>query len=494
MTCAHRFARLAALVVVAISSAVVSPAFAGDLGTDAVTLPEPRPDFSVSEIATLNGVVYAVEVADLVPTTPGNEVVILTEDGVVTLAENLPGTGWTTTQIHASGETIVAPELRATIAVGDVDPAHPGLEIVVNADRIVTEIRREANGTWTSQTIVDTSPFIGFSWGVRVGDYAPGHPGDEVFLIFEAVLDFSNGRLFVQDANVWSESLVYAEEVGMDSVVGEFDASSPGPEICVTTEMGPTYQITPGPLPTVAPWPIRTLWDQFDESGWDVEIGDVDPTHSGNELVYGTRYSNQILVTKPAGPGLAHTVDVVLTGLQPVNPMNMWAIATGDFLPSNAGEEIAGVDESGRIYLAYHDGSGWREGTIATSLPGDRFYSVRAGELDSSTGAESFVVGGTSGTVAMLEFVGTPFRRGNVDADPQIGLGDVIAALSALFNGQPSSCDRAIDVDADETLALADVIALLAYLFQMGPPPVAPFANCAVEPYSVIECGVSACP
>jgi hypothetical protein len=63
------------------------------------------------------------------------------------------------------------------------------------------------------EVLYDPGSATGFGWGVRVGDYDPNWPGDEIFHIFEGVLDCGRGRVLrvVELGYPWfcDEKLVY---------------------------------------------------------------------------------------------------------------------------------------------------------------------------------------------------------------------------------------------------------------------------------------------
>ncbi|HZN58438.1 MAG TPA: tetratricopeptide repeat protein, partial [Planctomycetota bacterium] len=75
------------------------------------------------------------------------------------------------------------------------------------------------------------------------------------------------------------------------------------------------------------------------------------------------------------------------------------------------------------------------------------------------------------------------FRRGDVNADGILNIGDPITTLGYLYLGTPSAlvCAKAADADDSGTLILTDAIYLLSYLFLGGGPPVAPFPGCGLD-------------
>lgn len=87
------------------------------------------------------------------------------------------------------------------------------------------------------------------------------------------------------------------------------------------------------------------------------------------------------------------------------------------------------------------------------------------------------------------------FRRGDLDGDGQITIGDAINVLSYLFSGGTEpSCRDAADGNDDGAITIADPITLLAYLFQGGSPLPAPGTGCGVDPTEdALDCAQPGC-
>ena len=67
---------------------------------------------------------------------------------------------------------------------------------------------------------------------------------------------------------------------------------------------------------------------------------------------------------------------------------------------------------------------------------------------------------------------GTPFQRGDANADGRLDLSDAITVLSFLFTGgiEPT-CRRSADVNDDGEVNITGPIRLLGHLFLGDPPP-----------------------
>jgi hypothetical protein len=91
--------------------------------------------------------------------------------------------------------------------------------------------------------------------------------------------------------------------------------------------------------------------------------------------------------------------------------------------------------------------------------------------------------------ILVLPEAGTPFVRGDVNADGAIDLGDPIRLIFALYGGGSIDCLQSADTDDGGGLDLTDAIVLLNYLFLSGSPPPAPFPECgAVDAGGGLDC------
>lgn len=82
-----------------------------------------------------------------------------------------------------------------------------------------------------------------------------------------------------------------------------------------------------------------------------------------------------------------------------------------------------------------------------------------------------------------IDDCGTPFRRGDFNADGAVDISDPIAILGFFFVGAefPSgTCPWTADANASGSMDIADPIYLLAFLFSLGSAPPYPFPDCGV--------------
>jgi hypothetical protein len=108
-----------------------------------------------------------------------------------------------------------------------------------------------------------------------------------------------------------------------------------------------------------------------------------------------------------------------------------------------------------------------------------------ANDGDASPGGEPGVAGG-------VQILAPYFVRGNVDAVPAVGVGnvsDVIRVLEALFfAARDLDCAQAADTDANSRINITDAILLLDHLFQGGKPPEAPYPDPGFGEISRLGC------
>jgi len=330
----------------------------------------------------------------------------------------LRGPEWRARTIHTSDDAIGDPENRPTLSLGDVGGGRSP-ELVVSANHQVTVLSPARRG-WRARVIYDIEGLVANLWGARVGDFDPIRPGNEILVISEQGFDSSIADLMYRESGEWKTSTLFAGEVGMDSAAGDFDPTIAGPETAIVTEMGVSYRVhapeQTGGVRDGSPWPRASFWSASDEpdvrpdnSGWVVKVADVDPTQPGAELVWGTRYSNRVLVFSADATGAFSyqvAIDGVFAGSEPLPGYNMWDVAVADLVPEVPGLEIAAVDGSGSVYLAWYDSGRWQQRTLwRDDAP---LYAVTAGELDPGAPGLELAVGGESRAVTVLSRCSQP--------------------------------------------------------------------------------------
>jgi hypothetical protein len=395
-----------------------------------------QPEFVATEIHQAGTQVFGLDWGDFDPNNVGMEVACLLQYGsVLQLSPDVPS--WQTALRHNGTTDAFHMKDRPTISIGNVHSTYPGNEVVVQAGsywaKVIIVFNDPAAG-WSNEVLFDNTGMAGGDWGARTGDYDPSHPGDEIFHIYEGIADTSAGTLFSEVSGTWEEEMIYLEEVVTDSVAGDFNPDHAGPEIVAPTEMGPTYEIVRPEAAGSGVWPKRTIWDDMDNAGWVVQIADVEPCHPGNEIVYGTRYNNRILMSHHNGEK-PHDLEVLFTGnATEYGYTEMLDIATGDILPQEAGLEILGVDYTGSVYLVRRVEDVW-QGRVIWQDP-NSLYAVIAGDFLPGRNGDEILVAGESGAITLLTLTFTDSLADDGKAD----LHD-FAELASYWQQNESSAD-----------------------------------------------------
>lgn len=118
----------------------------------------------------------------------------------------------------------------------------------------------------------------------------------------------------------------------------------------------------------------------------------------------------------------------------------------------------------------------------ATASPGWRF-SHWGGDAQGSGRCTTVLLDWRQETaVACFVTAQRSFRRGDVNGDGKIDIGDSVLCLVHLFRrGAAPTCMKAADVNDDGSLDIGDPVASLAYLFGRQSPPPKPFPLCGFE-------------
>jgi hypothetical protein len=394
-----------------------------------------EPEFVATEIHQAGTQVYGLVWGDFDPNNVGMEVACLLQYGsVLQLSPSVPT--WQTALRHNGQVNALHMKERPTISIGNVHSGYSGDEVVVcagHAPSHVTVVFYDPAAGWSNEVLFDSTGLIGASWGARVGDYDPWHPGDEILHIYEGMMDVGFEELYSEVAGTWEKKGIYEYQgmtyVGMDSAAGDFNPDNPGPEIVVVTEMNTTYEIIPSEDTSNSS--RRAIWGSHD-AGFVVKIADVDPNHPGNEIIYGTRY-NGILMSQHNGEN-PHDLEVLFTGNATEYGFTvMLDIAIGDILPQEAGLEILGVDYTGSVYLVRRVDGVWQGQVIWQDS--DSLHAVIAGDFLPARSGDEILVAGESGSITLLSLTLTD----NLTSDGKVNFQDFAELANYWKQSEPSA-------------------------------------------------------
>lgn len=394
-----------------------------------------EPNFVATEVHQATWPVFGLAWGDFDPCHGGMEVACLLQYGsVLQLSPKVPS--WDVAMRH-NGETdpLIG---RPTIGIGDVHSGLPGNEVITHAGKypsMVTVVFYDPATGWSHEVLFNSTGLEGQSWGARVGDYDPCRPGDEILHIYEGVLDQSSGTLFSEVAGTWHEEMIFNGWVGYDSAAGDFNPNHTGPEIIFVCEGGPNYEIIAPEGNSTGYWPKRIIGpNNFENAGFVVKIADIDPCWPSNEVVYGTAWSNRIVMSRHNGDG-PHEHQVLFTGNATEDEWRiMFDIAVGDILPANAGLEILGVDFTGSVYLVRRVEGTW-QGHVIWQDP-NSLYAVIAGDFLPARSGDEILVAGEAGRITLLTLTFTD----NIADDGTVNFGD-FAEVARYWRGNEPSAD-----------------------------------------------------
>ncbi|HVR72894.1 MAG TPA: CotH kinase family protein, partial [Planctomycetota bacterium] len=136
--------------------------------------------------------------------------------------------------------------------------------------------------------------------------------------------------------------------------------------------------------------------------------------------------------------------------------------------------EILRVKDAGPGYpatvdfLRYGNDGDWPRGGdgLGYSIELSGASATRDNDMGSNW-RQSFVIGGSPGTIQGLSPGSPLFRRGDPNADSRVNVSDAIAILLHLFAGADEmACMESADVDANGEIQSVDALLILSYLFQ----------------------------
>ena len=221
-----------------------------------------------------------------------------------------------------------------------------------------------------------------------------------------------------------------------------------------------------------------------DLDAWVTNYG-FEPTGQPNRIWFNDGLGNYTLSGQLMGD--EHSLRTVLGDIDNDGDLDVW---------------VTSVEEE-RVWL--NDGAG---SFTSLELPGNltRGFGLALGDLDGDGDLDTWVGVArqddpldTANRVWINVLNDCPdvlFLRGDGNGDGAIDLADPVSALAHLFSGGAAFCLDAQDSNDDGSLNVADPVFTLGYLFSSGPPPLAPFVACGVDPTAdSLDCaGAVTCP
>ncbi len=355
-------------------------------------------DWSVTLMWHGDGKVRKGVIDDIDPNHPGNELVVVDKSGNCTMITG-SGTTWNATSLWTDPGT---PGL-ARVAVGDADPTYAGKEIIVGGDSNNVGIIRRTGNSWDGNVIFTDSDKIR---GVAVGDVDPTSTGNEIL-----VFSYSKRvTMLTGSGDTWKSRVLFTDTGrSHDLTIGECDPDHAGLEIVF---VGYSNNIT---MLGVSPWVYEVMYSGTSMVG-GCTIGDLDPTRKGNEVV-AVDTNGKVILLHQTGIGTWETEELWQGEGQLLTPV------IGNFYPGHDGNELIvvgmakGLEEAGgagQATLIYGSGDTWNSAVMYTAP--DLLHGVAVGDLDPTQDGNEVVVMSFGYDVFMLTWNGTGSGPGDWSA------------------------------------------------------------------------------
>jgi hypothetical protein len=313
-------------------------------------------------------------VADLIPELPGDEIITVGDNYLVTLLTG-NGQSWQFQRIYDTEF------LTRSVAVGDFYPGPSGSEIVVgDALGFLTMLYFDSDlEQWYSERIYEDYDWI---LDVAVGDIDPDHPGDEILSVGE-----SQQLIYIyfdHENDTWSNEIIWNDIDNLNVVsIGELDDPSDGSEIVVA---GSNFDVSLVDRKDGS-WHIQKIWH---ESTFikELEIAEINgDNETGEILVMG--FTGELLMLTNDGSD-NWLPEVIWKDKGDIND-----VILKDFQPQYSGLEIMALGGSGRIVILGYDSGIWFNETIysISHVP----VKIAVGDFDAFSAGPEY---------AMLESIG----------------------------------------------------------------------------------------
>ena len=295
-----------------------------------------------------------IAIGDVHAAFPGNEIVSSAAQQLTVLLRD-PVSGWRREMIFDARELIGQ---AWGARVGDADPDRPGEEIVYIYEGVTDHsfgtLFSEIGGLWMPELIYEGE--VGMD--SVIGEVNPAHPGAEVVVVTEMGPTYELLRPS-QPAGQWPKNTLWNvfDDAAWAVEIADVDPATPGYEIVYGTRYnnrialsrrdgsgGHELEVLFAGIATNHPWNM-----------WDIAVGQVLPETAALEILGVDQTGSVYLVRSEAGGWQGEVVWQ--------DPAPLFAVVTGDFNPLLPGDEILVAGGSGAITLL--------ERTGPEPLPGD---------------------------------------------------------------------------------------------------------------------------
>ena len=293
------------------------------------------------------------------------------------------------------------------VVSADIDPFSDGEEIIVGGySRNVTVLYWPGGLESASIKSIDSLPEQIF--GLTAGELNDSHAGLEL-----AVVDGKTTNLTIYQSGSakdnWDKIVIPFNKTLRNVEAGDYDPAHAGDELILLASDGTVYSV----IHNSGSWDVETVWQDVD-SLLDAAIGDADPDTDGNEIVVVGLSWRATMLHKSAS-GVWNITELWKA------PGGLEGIDIGEFDPSHAGFEIAMGGYSRTVVMMYREDDTWRNNVIYEDKESSQseLNGVVIGEFNPAHKDNEVMVVGASGVTTMLEYIYPDFTLSTVSETKQ---------------------------------------------------------------------------
>jgi hypothetical protein len=274
--------------------------------------------------------VNSVAVADVMKERPGDEVLTVGNDMNLRLSVH-NGSNWQTSVIYSDVDWLYE------VCADDID-GDGQLEIaIVGETKTLTVLHREGK-RWNG-TIVARDTYL--LEACTISELDPEHAGKEI------VSGGKSGRLILvyNDGEVYRQRTIAELSTDItDIAVSDLDPSIPGKEIYVSLRNGKVYCVW---MEAGSQWSKRAIHDEGDII-YGMEAGELS---QGTPILLTASYKHRLGLISHTG--LDHDFRTIYS-----EEWNVLGSVIGDLDPTHSGNEMFSLSQLGRLTMLYHDPPG----------------------------------------------------------------------------------------------------------------------------------------